>query len=368
MRMLLSTPALLAWFSATALGANSISGTVFNQSQGQPAAGDEVALVRLDRWPQEEARAKTDAKGEFTVTAQSLEGRYVVRVFHQGVSYDQQASLGDALSIQVYDASFRVGSVTGSIEILRAGTEGNRLHVSDMYEIRNQSNPALTKIGPRTFEVYLPRNAKMDSVLAAGPGNIGMMISAAPVPGDPGHWTVNFPLRPGASKFAFNYDLPYDGHAAFHPRHTYPLEQLAVMIPQTMRFSSGSTSFERLAVGGSRYQVRAVNHLEAGEGPEFEVSGAGELPPLGNEAKSEARLHRSLSPNSTPPAPMSIPERSLVRIGAPLKRTHPPSESLALAVVTCCLLVICVVLLWRARKSVSSAPHSSNCSRVNWER
>ena len=95
---------------------------------------------------------------------------------------------------------------------------------------------------------------------------------------------MNFPLRPGAAKLAFNYDEPYDCHAAFQARHEYPLRRMAVMIPLTMSFSSRSQAFEILATGNSRYQVQAANHLKAGEGPGFEISGAGVLPPLGEQS------------------------------------------------------------------------------------
>ena len=106
---------------------------------------------------------------------------------------------------------------------------------------------------------------------------------------------MNFPLRPGAAKLAFNYDEPYDCHAAFQARHEYPLRRMAVMIPLTMSFSSRSQAFEILATGNSRYQVQAANHLKAGEGPGFEISGAGVLPPLGDQAKAHSC--------SRPPAP-----------------------------------------------------------------
>jgi len=289
LQRLLTVLALLACCSTAALGANNITGSVRNQSRDEPAAGDAVILLRLDRGMQEEARAKTDTHGAFAFSVQYPDKPYLVRVVHHGVSYDQQASAGDVLSIQVFDAARRVRGVTGSIEILRAGTNGNLLHVSDLYEIRNESNQPLTHAGERTFEAYLPAKAKISSVLAAGPGEIGVVISATPVPGEPGHYAVSFPLRPGATKLAFNYDLPYDGHAAFQTRHAYSLQQLAVMIPPTMKFSSRSAAFEALAIDNSRYQVRAANQLKAGEGPEFEVSGTGALPPLRDQAESQAR-------------------------------------------------------------------------------
>ena len=356
---LLGVLALMVCFSTAARGANNITGSVHNQSRGEPAAGDEVVLLRLDRGMHEEARAKTDAHGAFTLNAQYPDKAYLVRVFHQGVSYDQQAFAGEALSIQVFDAAAQVQGVTGTIEILRAGTNGNLLHVSDMIEIKNESSPPLTQSGKRTFEMYLPANAKIDSVLAAGPGKMGVMISAAPVPGELGHFAVSFPLLPGATKFAFNYDLPYDGHAAFHTRLAYPLQQFAIMIPPTMKFSSSSRDFGPLATGNSRYQVQAANQLKAGEGPWFEVSGTGALPPLGDQTKSQARSQSLAVPNPTPSAPARAALPSLAGIDARLERTPPPSQSLVLGGVTSVLLAACVLLLWRARKPRNfSAAHT----------
>jgi len=332
----LASAFILAFLSAVlAQGASNIAGSVVNQSRGEPAAGDEVVLVRLDQGI-EQARVKTDAHGVFSLAVGDSDRSYLVRVYHQGVRYEEQAGVGDRLLIQVFDTSLSVRDVTGSIEILRAGSNGNLLHVSDMYEVRNESKPPLTKVGARTFEVYLPVHAKIESVLAASPGKTAMLIAAAAVWGESGHYVVNFPLRPGATKFAFNYDLPYDGHAAFRTRHRYPLEQFAIMIPPTMKFSSPSAAFQNLAVDTSRYQVRAANHLPAGEGPRFEVSGMGELPSLRNRPSPPA-LPRPLSPS----------DRALGQTSMP---APPPSESLALGAVTSFLLAVCAVLLWRARR------------------
>jgi len=352
-RRMLSVVVLLACFSTAAQGANNITGTVRNQSRGEPAAGDEVILARLDMGMQEEGRAKTDSLGAFTLNVQHLGKPYLVRVFHQGVSYDQQASAGQALSIEVFDAAIHVQGITGTIEILRTGTVGNLLHVSDMVEIKNESSPPLTEAGERTFEVYLPANAKIDSVLAAGPGEMGVMISAVPVPDEPGHYAVNFPLRPGATKFAFNYDLPYRGHAAFQTRHAYPLQQMAVMIPPTMKFSSRSPAFKILPVGNSRYQVQAANQLQAGEGPGFEVSGTGALPPLGEQAKPQARSQSPAVSNRVESVPGRGALPSLANIDTRSKQTQAPSQSLVLGGVTSVLLAACVLLVWRARKARS---------------
>jgi len=374
-RRTLSVLALLACFSTAALGANDITGSVRNQSRGEPAAADEVFLLRPDGGMQEEARAKTDSHGAFTLNAQHPDKPYLVRVFHQGVSYDQQASAGQALSIQVFDAATHVQGITGTIEILRTGTVGNLLHVSDMVEIKNESSPPLTQVGERAFEMYLPPNAKIDSVLAAGPGKASVIISAALVPGEPGHYAVNFPLRPGATKFAFNYDLPYRGHAAFQTRHAYPLQQMAIMIPLAMKFSSRSPTFKILSIGNSRYQVQTANQLQAGEGPGFEVSGTGALPPLEDQDKTPARSQSTAVPNRVVSAPDRGALPSLANIDTRLKQTPPPSQSLVLCEVTSVLLAACVLLVWRARKArsfsaaqtVAPQPRQGNRPQPDWK-
>src|SRR5258708_27699700 len=160
-----------------------------------------------------ESRTQTDPQGGFTFTVRETEKLHLVRVVHRGINYDQRISAGNAVSVDVFDSATEVQGVTGNIEIMRIGTNGKFLHVSDMVEIKNDSRPPLTKSSNRTLEIYLPAQAKMDSVLGAGSDKIGVMISATPIPGEPGHYAVNFPLRPGTTKFAFNYDLPYNGHA-----------------------------------------------------------------------------------------------------------------------------------------------------------
>jgi hypothetical protein len=286
----------------------------------------------------------------------------LVRVVHEGVSYDQRAYPGDDLSIQVFDAAPRVPRVSASIEILRAGTNGNLLHVSDMYELKNESSPPVTQVGGHTFDVYVPGNAKMDSVLAAGPAKIGVLIPASPVPGEPGHYTVSFPLRPGETKFAFNYDLPYEGHAVFETRLAYPLGQLAVMIPPSMKFSSRSGAFVLLPTGRSDYQVQTANQLKAGEGPGFEVSGTGGLPALGDQAKSQPGTLPLSTPRSTAPDSDRVLS-SFVGVDPQLQQAYSRSQSLVLDGLTAVLLGVCALLVWRVQKTRRTYSVKTNSAR-----
>jgi len=352
---------ILTVCSSVSLAADFITGVVHNQTYGRPAAGDEVILLGVGQDAQEEARAKTDSQGSFTLELRHPDRPHLVRVIHQGVNYDRQVSTGNAISIDVADAASKVKGITGGIEIIRVGTHGKLLHVSDMVEIKNDSKPPVTQASERTFEVYLPGDAKIESVLAAGPENIGSIISATPVRGEPGHYTVSFPLRPGATKFAFNYDLPYHGRAAFRTKNMYPLQQLAVMIPPTMTFASRSAAFQILPLGNNRYHVEAAEQVNVGEGPEFEISGVGALPPV------QAQVH-------TPPKPpvgalaapsLSVLGNSQIRAQSandfhaiPVSGSSTSSSQLSWRILgagVVMMLGICGFLIWRKQHSPASA-------------
>jgi hypothetical protein len=262
------------------------------------------------------------------------------------------------LSAFVYSVSFAargdgeitasVRDITGTIEILRVTANGSKLHVSDMYEIKNESHPPRTLAGERTFEVYLPPDAKIDSVLAAGPGEVPSMISAQPVPGEPGHYALNFPLRPGATKFAFNYDVLYSGRVAFQTRRAYPVQQLAVMIPSAMKFSSSSLAFETLAAGNKNFQVHTVNRLNAGEGLEFEISGTGAPPALESQSKSSVGSQSPAALRPTAPARARITLHSPARFDSRFQQSPSSSQLVVLLALTGALVAGCIFLAWHA--------------------
>jgi len=218
----------------------------------------------------------------------------------------------------------------------------------------------MTQAGASTFDVYLAANARIDSVLAAGPSpnqnaaheKIGLMISAFPVAGEPGHYTVNFPLRPGATRFAFNYDVPYQGRATIQTRREYGFQQFAVMIPSRMRFSSPSAAFQKLPTGDNDYQVHAVMRVRAGDGPPFEVSGDGPLPSL--QAKNQAPAQAPVLPSSTTSSPTRAFPASPLRSESKSGETQPlwPWQALTGGLTLACILLVVLRLLRAQNRSL----------------
>jgi hypothetical protein len=356
-----------------AFAASTITGSVRNQTTAAAAAGDEVILLRLLNGMQEEARTRIDSQGSFTFNAQLPESRYLVRVMHQAVNYDREAPLGGGtVTINVFDAAPAVKGVAGKIEIIRIGSEGNSLHVSDMYDIKNDSSPPVTQASEHNFEFYLPPKAVISSVMAAGPNSGGVKISAAPVTKEPGHYTVNFPLRPGETKFAINYDLPYSGRAVLRPRLFYPVEQLAVMFPPSMAFKSDSPGFHPL-MNEKDVDVEALNQVAAGPVPSFEISGNGAPPPLSAaHAQPQTRPQSPFDVQARPTAPSQAPASASQHPTLDAASASIQANSLLIPVAIGAVLVVGIgLVIWsrRARKPgsqavLTSAPASQSARLV----
>ncbi len=174
---------------------------------------------------------------------------------------------------------------------------------------------------------------------------------------------MNFPLQPGATKFAFNYDLPYDAHATFHPKSMYPLQQLAIMIPPTMKFVSLSPAFEVLHTGNDRYQVEAANLVKAGEGPGFEISGVGALPALQTQAQPPPKPPFADQPIPTVSAPASSRARAqsasaYVATASGISAGSSSVQSLLqwwVLGASAVMLGTCGLLLWRRQRLFDTA-------------
>ncbi len=290
--------ALLSLLAVAASGttATTISGAVRNGTTGGPAAGIGVALFGLADGSVK-AQGRTDAQGRFALAVPDATTALVLRATRDGVDYDRRCAPGDTLDLAVFDARTDVAPISGVVGIYRLATRGPRLHVSELYDVRNDSNPPRTLVGPRTFEVYLPPGARVTSLVAASAASAAGPVVATPIAGEPGHRAVAAPLRPGETRFSVTYDVAYDGRFAFQPRLAYDVRQLAIMLPASMRFASGSQRFHPLLdQTGSR--VYAANDVAAGDVPAFEVSGNGGLPMLAVAAPVAPKARRGRSPEA----------------------------------------------------------------------
>jgi hypothetical protein len=279
----------LAVNSAVAAGPQKLTGVVRNQTTGQPSVGDDVVLLRLAQGLglQQEAQSKTDTRGLFSLNVKFPDAHLVVRVFHQGVNYDQAVTGSAPLEMNVFDAVTKARGLTGNFGIVQIESDGKMLRVTEMYAVTNASSPAVTQSGSNNFLISVPENGALQWVKVKGPGSFWSKVTSELAKRQENEYTINFPLRPGDTLFKFMFSLADKNPSTFHLKLAYPVKRFAVMHPASMSFNPslpGTFSSPGQAKGLQVEEV-VIKSLKS-EVPSFEISGIGSAPPPASAAKS----------------------------------------------------------------------------------
>jgi hypothetical protein len=275
---------LLAVLSAgSAAYAGTIHGTVTNMTVGKPSAGDKVSLLSLSAALDEVGTAKTDAQGNFTLTTPS-ESPYLIKVEHQKGAYFKNVPPGTTtVQIPVYDVAMKVDGVSTEADVLKIESDpsGAQLKITENYFVKNVSSPPRTQSSEHTYEVVLPPEATLEGAATVGPSN--MPISATPDPVSPkGHYAFGFPIRPNegdsGTRFQLSYHVPYTGTYKFTPKLMEAADNLAIMVPKSMKFEpAAGTSYSSVA-DDPNAQTFLMRNVKPGQELEFTVSGTGAFP------------------------------------------------------------------------------------------
>lgn len=259
--------------------AEAVNGTVTNRTTGKLSPGDDVVLLKLAQGMQELARTKTDGKGRFIIEVPQ-DGLHLLRVTHDKANYFKPIQPGtQSVEIDVYSASDSVEGITLDADVMRIQTEpgGKGLKVVEHFFVKNSSSPAKTLMSEHPFELYLPAGATVEGSAAKAPG--GMAVQSGLVPmGDPNHFTILFPLRPGESEFQVTYKLPYSGSFSFQPRPVIAVDNLVVMMPKSMTFKAGPSAPYAPVAEEVDAQTFLARSVQPSQPLTFTVSGVGELP------------------------------------------------------------------------------------------
>lgn len=272
------TLAAFCCFYGVALFAAQIAGTVTNGTTKKPSSGDDVVLLSLSGGMEEVAHAKSDEQGRFVLNAPDQGGQHLLRVDHQGASYFKPVPPGtNIVDVTIYDAAKTVDKLVSDGRVFRFQTlPGGQLEVSEMFILRNESNPPLTKAGDRSFEFELPAGAEIEDGVAEGPG--GMPTSSPPVAtGKKDRYGFTFPIRPGRTRFQVIYKVPYAGTREFRVTPELPLAELGIMLPKSMQFSPNDKSFAP-AQEEEGMTVFVAKNVSPGKQLRFSISGEGSMP------------------------------------------------------------------------------------------
>jgi hypothetical protein len=291
-RILRSFASAAFTLSAAALAATPITGVVTNKTSNKPSAGDTVTLIRLAQGMTDSTVTKTDSRGRFTLEVPD-DGLHLVRVTHDKATYFRPAPPGtQSVDIDVYDAAPKVEGVTTSVEEIHVEATSTELHIVEILQVVNKSTPLRTQYGPEGYDFYLPAGAMIQRTAALTDNGMPVQTPAVPV-GDPDHYKLLFPIRPGETQFGIFYNLPYTGTYTFSPKLATPVTTFAILVPHGIKFkTSASSPFVLEPASAPGAETWSANNVSPSQPLAFTVSGTGELPrdaPKGQETGSSAQ-------------------------------------------------------------------------------
>lgn len=275
----LTVPILL--FAAISSYAASITGTVTNQTNGKPSAGDSVDLIDVQAGMADVAHATTDSKGRYSLEAPGV-GSYLVRVNHQGGTYFIAAPQGGASGdINVYDVAAKVDGVSIDADMFLIEAAGGILRVHERFLIRNTSLPPRAQFSDKTFEIALPDGAQLDTASTTRPGGLATNTRLVPLT-QKGHYTFNVPIQPDKGEketmFEVMYHLPYSGKFTFSPQLFIPADNLVVYLAKGIDFKGGSGAQFQTRQEDPRVDTYAAKNVHPGQAISFTISGEGQMP------------------------------------------------------------------------------------------
>lgn len=205
------TAALLA-LALSAMAPAAIDGVLLNRTSGRPASGVEVRLLRMSAAGSEAVQTvKTDAQGRFVFQQTPEAVHYLLEAQHQGVAYTQMLAPGAAqqsVELAIYDVVRTTDAARLIQRIVFLEPDSERLNVNETWLFRNDGRVTWYDPQAGALRFFLPEAAGENvTVMVTAPGGMPVPRSARKT-GRRGLFFVDFPIKPGETRFDVSYTLP----------------------------------------------------------------------------------------------------------------------------------------------------------------
>jgi hypothetical protein len=199
--------------SATLLPAfAAVDGAVINRTTGKPQANVVVTLVQPTQTGMDNlGKVKTDAAGKFHFDKDAAGGPQLLQAEFSGVTYTKMIPPGTApasVEVDVFDASTDAKIATSAEDFVLFQPHDQQMTVAEVILIDNSSTTTYSDAKKGAVSFYLPPEAQGKvTVNATGPG--GMPVTRpAEKTAEAGIYRVNYPIRPGKTRFDVSYSVP----------------------------------------------------------------------------------------------------------------------------------------------------------------
>jgi hypothetical protein len=189
-----------------------VDGTVVNRTTGKPQANVVVTLVQPNQTGMDNlGSVKTDAAGKFHFDKDAASGPQLLQAEFSGVTYTKMIPPGASpasVEVDVFDASTDAKNTTVAEDFILFQPHDRQVTVSEVILIDNSSTTTYSDAKKGAVSFFVPPEALGKvTVNATGPG--GMPVNRpAEKTGEAGTYRVNYPIRPGKTRFDVSYSVP----------------------------------------------------------------------------------------------------------------------------------------------------------------
>ena len=223
-----------------------IDGTVINKTTGQPVAHATVSLVKPSAQGMQPAGSTTtDAAGKFTLDGSS-EGMALLQATYEGVNYNKLLEPGAAttnIEVSVFSTSSNTKLAVASQQMILIEPVPGELRVRETIIYDNNTQSTLIDPQGGTMRFYLPPMAAGKATVDASSGTRGMPLKRAIKPtGEANIYSVDFPLKPGETRFDIVWKAPFAPPGDLNTRILHQ-GQTRVIAPRGVTLKSDSLTF-----------------------------------------------------------------------------------------------------------------------------
>jgi hypothetical protein len=201
---------LLAPAACSLFGA--IEGTVINGSTGRPQAAVTVSLVQPGANGMEALASSTsDANGKFSIDHDLPPPPALLQADYKGVPYTQVQPPGrpaTGIQFMIYDSASKPPEGMQMAHLIMIEPGVNALEISETFLIRNDSKTTFENSASGTAQFYPPKESGDKVKVNVTPPTQMTINRQAERSGKSGEFKIDYPARPGETRYDMHYTLP----------------------------------------------------------------------------------------------------------------------------------------------------------------
>jgi hypothetical protein len=261
-----------------------VDGVVINSTTGKPQPNAVITLVQPSQaGMQALGSTKTDTEGKFRFDKE-LQGPTLLQAMYAGVLYNKMIVPGtptSGLQVQVFDSTNKpVAKVSQHFIVLQPGA--TEMAVSEGILYQGDANLTYNDATNGSLRFYLPPEAKGQvSVTINAPGGMPIQRPAEKTK-EANVYKVDYPIKPGETRFDLNYVVPLANPLMFSGRilHSEGSSDLVAPNGVTLKGDNIELAGQEPKTQASIYQIKGASYT-------VEVEGTGSLQQPGAASSDE---------------------------------------------------------------------------------